>query len=277
MTTGSSSGAFRDRCVVVTGAAGGIGSALARRFAHDGARLVLLDLEDERLAPLAAELETAGTDTLPLACDVTSLEACQAAIARACQRFGGIDVLVANAGITHVGLFRDTEVAVIRRVMEVNFFGAVNCTKAALPSLIRRRGQIVVLSSVAGIAPLATRCGYAASKHALHGFFGSLRAELRDAGVAVSLICPSFVRTGIGDRALGGDGGPATMARTETGTPVEPERLADAIHRAARKRRRRLLPFRDARLAALLFQLLPGVYERTMVRRLLPKGPPEGA
>jgi NAD(P)-dependent dehydrogenase (short-subunit alcohol dehydrogenase family) len=266
-------GAFRNRSVVVTGAAGGIGSALAWRFARDGARLALLDLEADRIARLAAELDADGVEALPLACDVTSLEACEAAMERVVQRFGGVDVLIANAGITHVGLFRDTDVGVIRRVMEVNFFGAVNCAKTALPSLIERRGQIVVLSSVAGIAPLATRCGYAASKHALHGLFGSLRAELREAGVGVSLICPSFVKTGIGDRALGADGGRATMPRTETGTPVEPEALAEAIHQAARKRRRRLLPFRDARLAALLFQLVPGMYERTMLRRILPPAP----
>lgn len=262
-------GAFQGKGVVVTGAAGGIGSALARRFGRDGARLALLDLQEERLAPLSAELDAAGVENLPLVCDVTSLEACETATDRIVRRFGGVDVLIANAGITHVGLFQDTEVEVIRRVVEVNFFGALHCAKAALPSLIERRGQIVVLSSVAGIAPLATRSGYAASKHALHGLFGSLRAELRDAGVGVSLVCPSFVKTRIGDRALGGDGGPATMARTETGTPVEPDALAEAIHRAARTRRRRLLPFRDARLAALLFQILPGVYERTMLRRIL--------
>ena len=262
---------FADKNVVLTGAAGGIGRALAHRFGSDGARVALLDLEPERLEPLAAELSAAGVEALPLACDVTSLEACGAALQQVTERLGGVDVLVNNAGITHLSPFRETEVDVIRRVMEVNFFGAVHCTKLALPSLIERRGQIVVLSSFAGLAPLATRCGYAASKHALNGFFGSLRAELRSAGVGVTLVCPTFVKTGIGDRALGGDGGRAVMPRTQAGSPVEPEQLAEKIYCAVLKRRRLLVPFGDAKLSHFLARFLPGLYERMMIRRIVPQ------
>jgi len=253
----------------VTGAAGGIGTALVRRFAADGARLALCDLDAAPLAGLAAEVTEAGGDAFAVACDVTSQADCTAMVEGATRRFGGVDVLIANAGITHLSSFRDTDVDVIRRVMDVNFFGAVYCTAAALPSLVLRRGQIVVLSSLAGVAPLATRSGYAASKHALNGFFGSLRAELASSGVGVTLVCPTFVRTGIGERALGGDGGTATMRRTEIGTPVAPEDLAEAIHRAALSRRRLLVPFRHAKLAYLVARLLPGLYERMMVRRIV--------
>ena len=177
---------------------------------------------------------------------------CEAAVAEVVETWGGIDVLVNNAGITHLGLFRDTDVDVIRRVVEVNFFGAVNCTKAALPSLLERHGQIVVTSSVAGVAPLATRTGYAASKHALHGFFDSLRSEHRGDGLGVLIVCPSFVDTKIGDRALGVDGGSAPAgARTGVQTPVPPEDIADAVVDAARRDRRLLLVPREARLAVL--------------------------
>jgi UDP-glucose 4-epimerase len=261
---------FAGKSVVLTGAGGGIGGALAHRFGADGARLALLDLESDRLASLTSELTARGIEAIAIPCDVTSRKECDAAVARASASFGGVDVLIANAGITHLSLFRDTEIDVIRRVMEVNFFGAVHCTAAALPSLVRRRGQIVVLSSLAGVAPLATRSGYAASKHALNGFFGSLRAELAGSGVGVTLVCPTFVRTGIGDRALGGDGGAASMRRTETGRPLEPRKLAEAIHRAALERRRLLVPFRHAKLAYLTARLLPGVYERMMIRRIAP-------
>ncbi len=257
------------KSVVITGAAGGIGSALAHRFGREGAQVALLDLELSRLEPVAHELEAAGITALPLACDVTELKACDQAVASVADRFGGVDLLVNNAGITHLSLFNDTELDVIRRVMEVNFFGAVNCTKAALPHLLARRGHIAVLSSFAGLGPLASRSGYAASKHALNGFFGSLRAELRESGVGVTLVCPTFIKTNIGDRALGGDGGKATLPRTETGNLVPPERLADAIYRAVEARRPLLVPFKDAKIAWWVLRLAPSLFERMMARRIL--------
>ena len=254
--------------VVITGAAGGIGRALAHRFGHAGARVALFDRDEEGLSALAEELAALGVEALPQPCDVTSLASCRAAFAATCERWGGIDTLIANAGITHLGPFVETDVDVIRRVLEVNFFGAVNCTKAALDSLIERRGRIVVLSSVAGFAPLATRSGYAASKHALHGFFGSLRAELRGTGVGVTLVCPSFVRTAIGESALGGDGGRPRMARSETGTPMDPESVAETIFRAVSRGRRLVLISPIAKLSYLLTRCWPALYERSMLRRL---------
>lgn len=258
------------RTVVITGAAGGIGAALAREYVAGGAGVALLDLASDRLASLAHELAVGGADVLPVVCDVTSLADCRAAIERVVTRFGAVDVLVANAGITHLGRFVDTDVEVIERVMDVNFFGAVNITKSALASLLASRGQIVVMSSIAGIAPLATRTGYSASKHALHGLFESLRTELATDGVGVTIVCPSFVRTDIGDRALGGDGGRPTMERTQMGTPVEPRQLAELVVAAVDRRRRLVLPFRDARRAALMVRWAPRWYDRLMLKRLAP-------
>jgi NAD(P)-dependent dehydrogenase (short-subunit alcohol dehydrogenase family) len=261
--------ALRGRTVVITGAAGGIGAALARRFAREESRLALLDCDPAGVEALARELESAGAFALPLACDVTSLADCESAMKSVVSATGGIDVLVNNAGITHLGGFQDVEVDVLRRVMEVNFFGSVHCTKAALPALLDRRGQVIVLSSVAGFAPLATRAGYAASKHALHGFFDSLRAEHHRDGLRVMIVCPWFVDTRIGDHALGPDGAPAApQARSGVSALASPEQVADAIVGAAQKGRRLLLVPGRARLAYLVSRFAPALYERLMLRQL---------
>jgi NAD(P)-dependent dehydrogenase (short-subunit alcohol dehydrogenase family) len=254
--------------VVITGAAHGLGAALAGRFARAGFSVALLDVDGAAATRRADAL--AGARSLALACDVTSREDCRAALARVTQAWGGIDVLVNNAGITHVGRIRDTGVDVLRRVLEVDFLGAVHCTQLALPSLLERRGRVVVISSVAGFAPLANRAGYVASKHALEGFFATLRAEHAADGLGVTLVCPSFLRTGIGSRALGAGGGVAASdTRTGVGHELEPERAAERIFRGVRRGRRRVFVGRDARVAWWLTRVWPAAYERLMIRRTL--------
>jgi NAD(P)-dependent dehydrogenase (short-subunit alcohol dehydrogenase family) len=256
--------------VVITGAAHGLGAALARRFARAGCAVALLDVDARAAGVRAEDLAGAGARTLGVGCDVTSLEACRRALGEVTQAWGGIDVLVNNAGITHVGLVRDTGIDVLRRVVEVNFFGAVHCTQVALPSLLARRGRVVAISSVAGFAPLATRAGYVASKHALQGFFETLRSEHAGDGLGVTLVCPAFVRTGIGTRALGADGRAAGAdARTGVGREVDPDRAAEAIFRGVVRGRRLVWVGREARLAWWLSRLWPAAYERSMIRRTL--------
>lgn len=264
---------LRDRVVAITGAGSGIGRALALRLAREGARLALLDRDAAALAETAAQVGDDPAARMLLPCDVTDWPACRAAFARIHDAWGGVDVLVNNAGISHVSPFEETEPDVIRRVVAVNLLGAVHCTKAALPGLVARRGAIVAVSSVAGFAPLAWRTGYAASKHALHGFFDSLRAELVPRGVSVSLVCPSFARTRIGENALGGDGGPIRLPRGETGRLLEPEAVADAIRDAALRRRRLVRVGGVAHAAWWLTRLAPALYERVMARRMRARGP----
>jgi NAD(P)-dependent dehydrogenase (short-subunit alcohol dehydrogenase family) len=252
----------------VTGAGGGLGRALALRFAAAGANIVALDKDAAGIDSLAAELGGLGTPCLALSCDVTDAEACSRAVALAVGRFRSLDVLVNNAGMSHRSAFAATGLEVIRRVMEVNFFGAVNCTKAALPHIEASRGLVIVVSSVAGYTPLIARTGYAASKHAVHGFFDSLRSELAPLGVDVMIACPSFIATNIGVNAIGGDGQPVRHQQVTTGRPLAPEEAAALLLDGARAGRRLVLIGRTARQAWLLSRLAPGLYERIMARRL---------
>ena len=256
------------RTVVVTGAGGGLGRALCLRFGRAGARVVALDRDQSGLAETAAALNAAGAPCVGVACDVTREEDCLNAMAEARRAFGGIDLLVNNAGITHRSAFARTAPAVIRRVMEVNFFGALHCTHAALEDLIARRGMLIVISSVAGFAPLIARTGYAASKHALHGFFDSLRSEIEPLGVKVLLVCPSFIQTGIEKNALAGDGGAARHPQAIVGARTTPEVMAQRIFEAARRERRLLLPDRVSRASWWVTRIAPTVYARLMSGKL---------
>ena len=256
---------FAGRVVVVTGAAGGLGRALVLAFAAAGARVAALDRDPALLAQAAFPDEA---QVLRLACDVTDESDCLRALAEVRRAWGGVDVLVNNAGITHRSAFAATRTEVLRRVMAVNYFGAVHCTHAALPDLVARRGLVIAISSVAGFAPLVARTGYAASKHALHGFFDSLRSELEPQGVDVLLACPSFIATGIEKNALAGDGTPARHAQSIVGKRSSPEAMAGRIIRAAERGRPLLLPDRVSRLAWWVSRLAPRLYARAMATRL---------
>jgi NAD(P)-dependent dehydrogenase (short-subunit alcohol dehydrogenase family) len=265
-----SASGFDGRVVVITGAGGGIGSALARRFARDGSRLALLDLA----APedLAREL-AATTPTVALSCDVTRREDCESALDEARREFGGIDVLVNNAGITHRSAFGSTEESVLRAVMEVNYFGAVRMTQAALPSLRERRGQVIGVSSVAGFAPLLNGAGYVASKHALEGFMATLRVEEAPLGVSVLVVRPGFTDTPLVLKAIGGAGGRSRIPQRPVGKRMSPDRVADAVVRAAARRQRDLVLTPIGKASWWCSQLAPRLYDALMSasqRRRLP-------
>ena len=260
---------FDRKVVLITGACAGIGRALAVRFAQAGARLVLFDLDQAALDSLAQHLaDHHNVQVLPLRCDVADAQAVRAAVALAVEHFGGIDVLVNNAGITHRSAFVDTDQAVFERIMAVNYFGALHCTQAALSSILARRGQIIVLSSLSGFAPMLYRSAYNASKHALHGLFESLRLELRDSGVNVMLVCPGFTATDIRKHALVGDGSVTAQPIPFVGKVSSAQDTAEAIFQGAVRRKRLLIHSNVNWLARLMARLAPRLFERVLVPRL---------
>lgn len=256
------------RVVMITGAGGGLGAAYGRAFAAAGATVALFDLDGEAAAARAAEIRAAGGRAWADRCDVTEEAQCRAAVAAVLDREGGLDVLVNNAGITHRSAFTDTASEVYRRVMAVNFFGALYCTQAALPALRARGGTIVAISSIAGFAPLFGRSGYSASKHAVHGLFESLRCELAGTGVGVLIVCPGFTATGIGAAALDGDGRRTAHPQSTVGRVADPDDVARAVVEAVRRRRRLLVLTAAGRASWWVSRLAPSLYERLMTRGL---------
>ena len=266
---------FDRKVVLITGGCAGIGRALAMRLAQAGARLVIFDLDQQALDSLVQHLaDHHNAEALGVLCDVADAAAVEQAMALTVERFGGIDVLVNNAGITHRSSFADTELAVFQRIMAVNYFGALHCTKAALPSLVARSGQIIVLSSLSGFSPLLYRSAYNASKHALHGLFETLRYELTGSGVNVMLVCPGFTATDLRKNALVGDGSVAAQPPLAMGKVASAQDVAEAIYRGALKRQRLLVLSNVDWRARVLARFFPQLFERVLLPRLSGLKPP---
>ncbi len=245
---------------VVTGAAGGIGSRLVARLEEAGYDVLGLDL------PEACSGE--GTRVLP--CDITDEAAVHATFAALLARVGRIDVLVNNAGVSAIGRFPDHDVDTHRRVLAVNYLGAVACTQAALPALRASRGRVVVMSSVAGFAPVLGRPAYVAAKHAVTGLFEALRPELAPEGVGVTVVHPTFVTGGMGEASARAAG----RGRTTTGREISADDVARAVVEAIRVGRDRVLVGRTAQLSWHVHRLAPAAYVRMMTRRLAPSRSP---
>lgn len=259
---------FRGRTVVITGGAGGIGRALGRSFGRAGAKIAIVDLPSSPLNEAREGFLSAGIEAIALPCDITDTDQVAATVRAVREAFGEIDVLINNAGIVHRSAFAETRPEVFRRVMEVNLFGALHCTQACMDDLITSRGLIIAISSIAGLAPLYGRSGYAASKHAMHGLFESLGAEVANKGVGVLMVCPSFVESGLEASTLGGDGKRIRRPRSKVGKLGDADELAAEVLRAAEAGRRRLVMTPVGKTSALLSRLAPGLYERLMVRSL---------
>ncbi len=263
---------FQEKVILVTGASSGIGKALCLELAIERPRLVLAARDEAGLGQVAKACREKGAETLVVPTDVASEEACRNLVERAAERFGGIDVLVNNAGMTMWSPFEELrDLSLYDRLMRVNFLGSVYPTYYALPYLKKSRGCIVVVSSVAGLTGVPARTGYSATKHALFGFFDSLRIELADTGVSVTMIAPDFVLSEIHRRAIGPDGRPLGQSPMQESKIMSAEECAAMIVRAMRKRQRLLITSLRGRFGRWVRLLAPGLID-AIARKAIREG-----
>ena len=254
---------YRDRVVIVTGASEGIGRALALTLAAQGAKLVLAARNAARLDDLVDRCRAYGADACAVPTDVSDEDACRRLVETAVARYGRVDALVNDAGRTMWGALRRTRLARhIRGLMRVNFLGAVYCTRYALPFLRETRGQIIAIASVAGTTGVPERTAYAASKHAMIGFFDSLRIELAGTGVDVTVVAPDFVVSEIHRRAIGPDGAPLGVTPMQEARIMRAEDCAQIILRAMQRRERLVFTTLRAKAGRWMKLIAPALVDR---------------
>ena len=260
---------MKDRRIILTGASEGIGRALALALASRGARLALAARDRERLESLAQECRARGGEALAVPTDVTNQQDLEWLVAETVKSFGGLDAVIHNAGITMWSRFDALQdFTIFERIMEVNYLAPVRLTALTLPHLRQSRGLIVAIASLAGLTGVPERSGYAASKHAMIGFFDSLRIELAGTGVDVSVVAPDFVVSEIHKRAIGPDGEPLGASPMMQRKIMTADECAARIVRAMEKRQRLLLMSRRGRLGRWLKLLAPAVIDRIAARAI---------
>jgi len=260
---------MKDNVVVITGASKGIGAELALQLADRGAQLALAARNVEELEAVAAKCRAKGAKTIAVKADVGVEADCKALMDATVTEFGRIDTLVNNAGATMWARFEDiTDMSILQRIMQVNYMGAVYCTHYALPHLRKTQGRLVGISSLAGRTGVPTRTGYAASKHAMTGFFDSLRIELDGSGVTVTMIYPGFVSTGIRENASGPDGKPIAVSPVKEGEVMGVEECARIIVAAMQTRKREVIMTARGKIGLWLKLVAPGVIDRIAKRAI---------
>ncbi|MDR2894372.1 MAG: SDR family oxidoreductase [Alistipes sp.] len=259
---------IKNKTAIVTGASSGIGAALAREFAARGARVVIAARSSEKLEALAAEITSGGGTVLAVTCDVSSEPDCRRLIERTVEAFGGIDILICNAGLSMRAVLDDVEPEVLRRLMDVNFWGTVYCTKYALPHLQASRGSVTGVSSVAGLHGLPGRTGYSASKYAMTGFLETVRIENLRKGLHVMIACPGFTATDVRLAALTADGTPQGTTPREEGRMMTAQEVARRIVEGIRRDRRLLLMEWEGRATHAIKKFAPRLLDRLVYRAM---------
>jgi short-subunit dehydrogenase len=258
---------FQDQRVWITGASSGIGEALAFAFHEAGAKVALSARREDELKRVQERCGgEPNTRVLPL--DVSQADVLAEKAQAVLAMFGGLDILVLNAGITQRALTRDTDSAVYRRLLEVNFFGPETMARAVLPSMLaQKRGHFVVISSIAGKFGVPLRSGYSASKFALHGFFEAMRAEEGRNGISVTMVCPGYIRTEISVSALKGDGSRHAKVdpQLERGMPVE-ECARQILAGVSRKKQEITVGAPSEKLLVYTKRFFPGLLAKMVAR-----------
>lgn len=253
---------LKEKVIIITGASSGIGEAMARVYAAAGARVVLGARSGEKLEQLAGEIRTAGGEACWCRTDVTRPDDCRALVETATRAYGRIDVLICNAGLSMRALFDDADLSVLHRLMDVNFWGTVNCCKYALPWLQASKGSIVGISSVAGLHGLPGRTGYSASKYAMTGFLETLRIENLKKGLHVMVACPGFTASNVRFSALTADGTQQGETPRDESKMMTAEEVARIVGRGIVKRKRLCLMEMEGRATHFVKKFAPRFLDR---------------
>ena len=254
---------MKNRVVIITGASSGIGLALAKAYAKEGAKLSLAARSVDKLNELVDGFGKDGVDAIAVKTDVSIEEDCKNLIDQTIQKFGKIDILINNAGISMRAAFNDVELDVLRKLMDVNFWGTVYCTKYALPSLLESKGSVVGISSIAGFIGLPGRTGYSASKFAMHGFLETIRVENLKKGLHVLIAAPGFTASNVRKSALTADGSHQGETPRKEDKMMSSEEVAKHVVKAIKKRKRTLiLTFVEGKLTVFLSKIVPGLLDK---------------
>jgi short-subunit dehydrogenase len=232
---------LKNKVAIITGASSGIGRALAIAMSQEGASVVLAARNKEKLDEVVTDIKYQGLEAMAVQCDVSNENDCKNLILNATEKYGRLDILVNNAGVSMRALFRDTRVDVLKKLMDINFWGMVYCTKYAMPYLLGSKGSVVGVSSVAGYKGLPGRTGYSSSKFAMHGFLEALRIENLKTGLHVLIACPGFTASNIRNTALNENGEQQGESPRDEGKMMSAEEVAKHIIYAIVKRKDRIV------------------------------------
>src|SRR5258708_14238410 len=261
---------FNNKVVVITGGSDGIGKALIEAIIPLGAKVATCGRNHDKIYKL--QVEYSHVMLHAVACDVSNEEECQRFIESTIETFGGIDILINNAGISMRALFLDSATEVTRKVMDINFMGAVYCTKYALPSILERQGTVVGVSSIAGYRGLPGRSAYSASKFALQGWLESLRTELYRSGVNVMWVCPGFTASNIRHAALDNQGQARGQSVLDEGKIMTAEECARHILRPIEKRKRTIVLTLTGKVTVLINKFFPSLADKLTYNHYYKKG-----
>ncbi len=258
---------FQDQVIWITGASSGIGEALAIAFAKQGAKLILSARRKNELERVKSACGLPTDQVLVLPLDLLEQAKMPEKASFALQQFGHIDILINNGGISQRSLAVNTSLDVDRRILEVDYLGTVALTKALLPHFIaRQKGKVVVISSLVGKFGTPYRSSYSAAKHALHGFFDSLRAELDEHSIDIQIICPGFIHTEVSKNALTGDGTPLQKMDKATSSGMPPERFAKKAIQAIYRGTPETYIGGKERIGVYVKRFFPAIFRRMIVR-----------
>ena len=259
---------MKNKTVIITGASSGIGLATAKAFAQLGAQVVLAARNYDKIKNIEQEMQAAGQQALAVKTDVSKEEDCKNLINQTVSRFGKIDILVNNAGISMRALFKDLQLEVLKKLMDVNFWGTVYCTKYALPYLLKTQGSVVGVSSIAGFVGLPARTGYSASKFAMHGFLNTLRIETLKDGLHVMIIAPGFTASNIRKTALVADGTAQGETPRNEEKMMSAEEVAAHLIKGIKKRKRIVVLTTQGKLTVWLNKFFPSFMDKMIYNHM---------